>query len=261
MARYSSAMCRLKVLFLAVLGAAILAVTLIGFVPPASAAGSAGPRFEAQTMGDAHVDQAARLYRTILVREADPAGARYWGGLLADGYAVERIAQHMLETPEYIARSSGDHILDAYQGALGRRPQAAGYEFWAQFENPTAVIIAISDSVEHQQLTDTEPPPDRTLRAHPLGYEDTGNGVFVPPILLEIRWCESRNDYTAANTRSSARGAYQFLTGSWAAYGHAARYGVKQAHLATPAQQDEAALLTWQESGTRPWNASRHCWG
>ncbi len=254
-------MCRLNVLFRAVLASAILAVTLVGFVTPASAAGTAGPRFEAQTMGDAHVDQAARLYRTILVREADAGGARYWGGLLADGYAVERIAQLMLQTPEYIARSSGDHILDAYNGALGRQPQSAGYEFWAQFANPTAVIIAISDSAEHQKLTDTEAPPERTPRAHSLGYEDAGNGVFVPPILLEIRWCESRDDYTAANTRSSARGGYQFLSGSWAAYGHAARYGVSQAHLATPAQQDEAALLTWQESGTRPWNASRHCWG
>ncbi len=102
---------RLNVLLRAVLASAILAVTLIGFVTPASAAGPADPRFEAQTMGDAHVDQAARLYRTILVREADAAGARYWGGLLAQGYAVERIAQLMLETPEFTARSSGDHIV------------------------------------------------------------------------------------------------------------------------------------------------------
>lgn len=93
------------------------------------------------------------------------------------------------------------------------------------------------------------------------GFVNAGHGVYVPPILLEIRRCESGGNYQAANPYSSARGAYQFLTGSWAAYGHAARYGVSQAHLATNAQQDEAALITWQRDGTRPWNASRHCWG
>jgi hypothetical protein len=107
-----------------------------------------------------------------------------------------------------------------------------------------------------EQTTTTAPPTTADN-----GFVDAGHGVKVPPILLQIRYCESRDNYTAANPYSSARGAYQFLTGSWAAYGHAARYGVSQAHLATPAQQDEAALITWQRDGTRPWNASRHCWG
>lgn len=92
------------------------------------------------------------------------------------------------------------------------------------------------------------------------GWVDAGHGVLVPPVLLAIRYCESRDNYQAANPSSSARGAYQFLTGSWAAYGHADRYGVSQAHLATNVQQDEAALLTWQRDGTRPWNASKSCW-
>ncbi|MGH1492015.1 MAG: transglycosylase family protein [Acidimicrobiales bacterium] len=92
------------------------------------------------------------------------------------------------------------------------------------------------------------------------GWVDTGNGVLVPPVLLAIRWCESTDNYTAANPSSSARGGYQFLTGSWKAYGHKDRYGVSQAHLATPAQQDEAALITWERDGTRPWNASKSCW-
>ncbi|MFV0260184.1 MAG: transglycosylase family protein, partial [Acidimicrobiales bacterium] len=73
--------------------------------------------------------------------------------------------------------------------------------------------------------------------------------------------CESRDNYSAANPNSSARGAYQFLTGSWASYGHKDRYGVSSASQATPAQQDEAALITWQQSGTSPWNASKSCWG
>ncbi len=103
--------------------------------------------------------------------------------------------------------------------------------------------------------------PATATTAHPEGYVDAGHGVYLPAVMLKIRFCESTDNYQAANPSSSARGAYQFLTGSWAAYGHAERYGVSQAHLASNAQQDEAALITWQRDGTRPWNASKHCWG
>lgn len=242
--------------------AVILAVSLLAFPSPA-AAESRPPRYEAQLLDDAHLHQAERLYRATLGRDPDPAGAQYWAALLADGYSPHRIAAGFLGSEEYRLRSSGDHIVDAYVGALGRQPDPAGYQYWSQFEDPTAVVVAISDSPEHQSITGTLPPPARELREldHPAHWVDAGHGVFVPPILLEIRWCESRDDYTAANPRSSARGAYQFLRGSWAAYGHAARYGVSTADQATPAQQDEAAVITWQQSGTRPWNASRHCWG
>lgn len=110
------------------------------------------------------------------------------------------------------------------------------------------------------ETTTTAPPETTTTVAGGDGWVDTGNGVLVPPVLLAIRWCESRDDYQAANPSSSARGAYQFLSGSWRAYGHADRYGVSTADQASRAQQDEAALLTWERDGTRPWNASRSCW-
>ncbi len=110
-------------------------------------------------------------------------------------------------------------------------------------------------------VEEAAPATTTTTAAADNGYVDAGHGVLVPPVLLKIRFCESTDNYTAANPASSARGGYQFLTGSWAAYGHAERYGVSQAHLASPAQQDEAALITWQADGTRPWLASKHCWG
>jgi hypothetical protein len=91
-------------------------------------------------------------------------------------------------------------------------------------------------------------------------WVDGGNGVALPDILLRIRFCESTNNYAAAHTNSSARGAYQFLTMSWEYYGHAERYGVPAANLATPAQQDEAALITLEAQGARPWAESRACW-
>jgi len=95
----------------------------------------------------------------------------------------------------------------------------------------------------------------------PLGWVDLGHGVYGPEILTGIRWCESRDDYKAANKHSSARGGYQFLHSSWHSYGWADKYRVDSADQALPWEQDEAALLTWLRSGTSPWNASRHCWG
>ena len=91
-------------------------------------------------------------------------------------------------------------------------------------------------------------------------WVDGGNGVLLPDILLRIRFCESTNNYVASNGVSTARGAYQFLIGSWDWYGHRVITGVEQAHLATPAQQDEAALRTLVAEGSSPWLASRPCW-
>ncbi len=88
----------------------------------------------------------------------------------------------------------------------------------------------------------------------------TDAGVALPDVLFKIRFCESTNNYQSANGTSSARGAYQFLTKSWNWYGHAAEYGVASANLATPAQQDQAALKTFEQDGARPWAESRACW-
>jgi len=95
----------------------------------------------------------------------------------------------------------------------------------------------------------------------PPGWVDLGHGIWGPVILVKIRQCESGGSYTVKNPSSSARGAYQFLTSSWAGYGHEARYGVPVASMALPWQQDEAAVLTMMRSGTAPWNPSKHCWG
>ncbi len=126
-------------------------------------------------------------------------------------------------------------------------------------DTTTAPDTTVPETTE--PTTETTEPETTEPTSAENGWVDTGNGVLVPPVLLQIRFCESTDNYAAANPVSSARGAYQFLTGSWAAYGHKDRYGVSRADLATPAQQDEAALITWQQDGTRPWNASRHCWG
>lgn len=221
----------------------------------------------------AHDDQIVRLYVTALGRQPDAEGLAYWSARRESGESLVDLAREMISLPEALAVSSGDFIVDAYRNGLGRDPEPAGYAHWSSFDDPAQAVAQIADSAESQARTGTLPPPAIPLvevspapvpgaaTNIPAGWVDGGNGVFLPPILLEIRFCESRDDYLAANSRSSARGGYQFLTGSWAWYGHAERYGVSSADQATPAQQDEAALLTWQQDGTRPWYASRHCWG
>lgn len=79
--------------------------------------------------------------------------------------------------------------------------------------------------------------------------------IVLPDILLKIRYCESKDDYTAQNSRSTASGAFQFIDGTWNNY-----KGYAKAKLAPAYVQDEYALLTYQKSGTRPWNASSYCW-
>lgn len=90
----------------------------------------------------------------------------------------------------------------------------------------------------------------------PPGWVDAGNGINVPIELIVIRCCESRNNYVAQNSVSSASGAYQFVDGTWAG-----RFGVSKARFATRAQQDIAAVDLWRARGTQPWEASKHCWG
>lgn len=208
--------------------------------------------------------QVIRLYRTTLGRSPDVVGLNYWTSRLSTGESAESVARGFIDSPESVASTTGDPILDAYSRALGRTPDQSGYDYWSRRILAEAVV-AISDSAEHVQLTGTmaAPAPRPTaasVAAAPQGWVDAGHGVHVPPVMLRIRNCESRNNYQAANRWSTARGAYQFLKSSWKLYGHAARYGVAEAHLATNAQQDEAAVLTWQRSGTSPWNASAGCW-
>ena len=161
----------------------------------------------------------------------------------------------------------------AYSILFHRAPRERHLDWWvAEDESPERLVSRMwhtpegqagtwrSGSLPHMVEAIDATCGQRPDRLTPQGWIDLGHGVYGPPVLARIRWCESRDRYTAANPTSSTRGAYQFLSVSWQGYGHASRYGVSAAHYATPAQQDEAAVLTWQRSGTRPWAASKGCW-
>ncbi len=90
-------------------------------------------------------------------------------------------------------------------------------------------------------------------------WVDLGHGVEGPSVLLEIRRCESGGDYGVKNARSSASGAWQFLTGTWEwVTGTPA-----PASAYAPEVQDAAAvrLMTMAGGGVSHWSESRGCWG
>jgi len=79
----------------------------------------------------------------------------------------------------------------------------------------------------------------------------------VGALQARIRWCESRDNYKAQNPTSSASGGYGFLDSTWRSItglpGSAKDY--------PPALQDKAFRDLYAQLGTRPWSASRGCWG
>ena len=87
-------------LLLRAAAASLLAVISLAVLPASPVAAESQPTYQAQVLNDAHIDRAERLYRAVLGREAEPEGAAYWGGLLAEGYAIESIASHLLASDE-----------------------------------------------------------------------------------------------------------------------------------------------------------------
>jgi len=212
--------------------------------------------------------QIHRLYWVSLGRAGDPSGVRHWTQEMLDGTSLEEIVLRMVLSREgqSKAKVGSSYSRNAYIWALGREPGPNDAVVWKGVPE-TKVLVAVANSPEHRALFAARPQPDpvatdlRPTSKHPSGWVDAGHGVFVPPVMIEIRRCESQGNYKAVNSSSGASGAYQFLRSSWAAYGHDTRFGTSTGGAATPAQQDEAAVITYQESGTRPWLASSRCWG
>jgi hypothetical protein len=91
----------------------------------------------------------------------------------------------------------------------------------------------------------------RAARIHILTH-----GLPLPPLLAAIRECESGGNYLAQNSSSTASGAFQYLDSTWG--GH---MGYSRAMYAPRRIQDRRAIRDFTNVGTRPWEASRSCWG
>jgi hypothetical protein len=77
-----------------------------------------------------------------------------------------------------------------------------------------------------------------------------------PTLPLAIAECESGFRWDAANRTSSARGVFQYLSGTWR--------GTPEGRKGTSVLDTEAHIRTAVRQiatfGTGPWKASRHCW-
>jgi len=149
-------------------------------------------------------------------------------------------------------------VLAAAVGVAGctQTPTPHHIEVASPSTTPQTVLAEITTTSARPSTT--LPRASRSARVTPTPSRPSPNvqthGGF-PAVMLRIRWCESRDDYTARNPTSSASGAWQFIDSTWANYG-----GYPRAYLAPPEVQDAKAMLTYQASGTRPWAASRSCW-
>lgn len=151
----------------------------------------------------------------------------------------------------------------AYDLLFGREPSVAAVEYWSQEPSTERLVERLAATPEGQTHSWAANPGwwphvaneiDSRCVTNPAGWVDLGHGVYGPAVLLDIRMCESRDDYQAKNPRSSAAGAYQFLTSTW-------RWVTGRSDTAlnaTPAEQDAAAvrLATMPGGGFQHWV----CW-
>lgn len=76
----------------------------------------------------------ARLYRTLLGRQADLAGLGYWIGLQRQGVPLTDVAHWMAQGPEFRSRygrlDDRAYIDALYRNVLGRPADRAGRDYW-----------------------------------------------------------------------------------------------------------------------------------
>jgi hypothetical protein len=99
------------------------------------------------------------------------------------------------------------------------------------------------------------------LAAVPVVTATSAYAAAPPGVEAAIIECESSGNPLADNPspKSTASGLYQFIDGTWAAYGGTA-FGPRALN-ATPAEQKIVFDRAFAAEGTTPWDASRDCWG
>ena len=123
-----------------------------------------------------------------------------------------------------------------------------------------AVLIAVGLSVAPTPIRLGAPVSPAAPIVPVPAAAHTVETVDVAALMARIRACESHGNYRARNRRTSAAGAYQFVTSTWRRYrGAEGRRYVRASH-APPTVQDHAFLRAYAHEGTRPWASSRSCW-
>jgi hypothetical protein len=93
--------------------------------------------------------------------------------------------------------------------------------------------------------------------ATPIGLSSVPASAEAPKdIANAIIACESGGNPTIQNSHSTASGLFQFINGTWKAYGGT----TARAKDASVAEQWRVFERAYAAQGTVPWNASKSCW-
>ena len=93
--------------------------------------------------------------------------------------------------------------------------------------------------------------------ATPIGLTSAPANAAAPRDVADaIISCESGGNPTIQNNHSTASGLFQFINGTWKAYGGS----TARAKDASVAEQWQVFERAFAAEGTRPWNASKSCW-
>ena len=97
-----------------------------------------------------------KAYRSLLGREADPAGLAYWKGDLAGGQTRDQVVANIRLQPEYRDKFIGE----AYKNLLGRDVGLEGIDYWSKAmesgESEDSIIANIKRSEEYGRKQQNE---------------------------------------------------------------------------------------------------------
>jgi hypothetical protein len=97
--------------------------------------------------------------------------------------------------------------------------------------------------------TAVPPPPAGPARALPAGT--------TPEMWMQLRMCESGNNYRAVSSGGAYRGAYQFTQGTWnnvaSSVATLTRLAGVDPATAAPVDQDSMAYTLYEQRGKSPW--------
>ncbi len=126
-----------------------------------------------------------RVFTSFLHRKADAGGLAYWNDSIKNGNPLWRFRAQLFGSPEYFANAggtNGQYVDAAYQDVLGRRPDAAGRQYWidklnAGTKRGTVALQFINTSESRRFLID-----DQFLRFLDRKATPTEQSTWLPRI-------------------------------------------------------------------------------
>ena len=176
------------------LGAILLVAIPIG-APSTASAQSVTSNCPAMT------DSITRLYRAYFGRMPERSGFDHWVGLYKSGQmSLEEISDEMATSAEFSRRGLvSDEMFTTwlYQSLLERDPTSDELDHWVRAlgggYRRGSVTLAITESYDYVEATDTEPPLAGYLRWYPKGthwYCDIGSVTArINPLLGDV-WAD-----------------------------------------------------------------------